>query len=523
MNGPESDTSDSAATHYVALIVLGLGDQGKRALKGIAIAKTKLLPSVVLELISVIEPNKREIDLAKQHFPALFEGPYREAGTSTRLPEQQLKEILQAVFESQATLGRYKKCIVYDASPTQHHFKNFCIGVHEAVRAEENQSISRDFLIYFGEKPIITFGDQASSFAEQLHVDGLSVNPHWCNFTDTASAAYHALRRIVRAEKIHIEKLQVWRSNCVALEFLVDRRRKGITGGSFVDKNIHDLPLILGLLGDSYGEDTWESSKKAFHKVVSAHVNWYLPATLAPDGEADKFLAVSLVGDPMKIAPGTALPPAEADALLRIDFEVKCAAVQATLYSSWLGLEPKQKQQLLDIFGRFQLRLIPVIAEAVKKPCDLVAGYHVEEARILFVQGTDQSGSRIELISNFFSRASNDPLWRKSYQPWAAVKRGDDSTMLGVEDSNPLAETFEQLAFEAAGMATHADSGTGPHLMGHAASVKVHAIAKSVREKLKDIFDEDVDAGRAKIVDTRKRAWSHLIVPSCFKLDVEGY
>src|SRR5439155_14277721 len=112
------------------------------------------------------------------------------------------------------------------------------------------------FFYYFGEKPLML----SQSNFKQRDFDILKNTPHWCNFIEAKNPIYPAAVQYVEENKIMIKSIRFLRYGYVGLIHLTSpQSRQGITGGSFLDKTIHDLPLTIALLKSSFTQ--WDHTR----------------------------------------------------------------------------------------------------------------------------------------------------------------------------------------------------------------------------------------------------------------------
>jgi hypothetical protein len=266
-----------------------------------------------------------------------------------------------------------------------------------------------------------------------------------------------------------------------------------------MDKSIHDIPLALLLV----------DPKRVI--VRDTITNWHLPYRLSPTN-GDQLAAVALSG--AEHEPSDGLPPAEADASVRVDIETdQSKTVEVEFVSSWFGLAGQARDRLRELKKTFALRSLDnCVARKIVRPFELTAGYDADEARIAHIVATRPDGTKLEILANLLSRRRKDG-WQRDVRPWVRLKSSEDITTLPTGDADALKSAFLEVLEGVISSQGASDCiCSPPSPIGHEMSVRVHDIARQVRDRFAETYPSTrlVEAGRAQ-------ALSRILPPHCFR------
>lgn len=480
----------------IGLVILGLGAHGPRILKHFERLSAALaVDGWDLRLVGGRDPDKAAIERCRALYPQLFSAPdFVDFDDATNLSS------ILTHFSERARRGLYQACLFYDASPTHYHLRHLVEVIDFQRRYLKKGMLTEPLFFYFGEKPILSFSEENLSFLDEALTRTLVDYPHWCNFIELKNPAFTSLMQYIKADDVRIHAMSIWRCNSVGLERYLHGGRKGVTGGAFMDKSIHDLPLILELLPDRKAE------------VHSVEAKWHLPFRLSPSRkEAD--WALSLAGE--LLGNGSYLPPAEASSKVTLKMSTAAHVSECVLNSSWLGLSSADRGEIEKIADRFSISLSDCVGERETSPEELQVGHLEEDVRLFHLVGTAADGTEIEVLANLLARDSADG-WRNSLEPWVLSKKHDLVHRIPTDNTlDQLHDAFLDVLKDVVGekRRPHNPVRASASALGHAMSLKVHDIAKEVRRTIQEAYADKrvLDIGVA-----RSQAFTKIIPPACF-------
>jgi len=479
----------------LGLIILGLGAQGKRILRHLSALSADVAKlNWELNFVGAIDTDSSAIDRCRAEFPAAFNtAAFRDFSDTNDISS------VLTYFTEQAATRQYNACLFYDASPSQLHWQNLRTVIEFDERLREREVLSETFFYYFGEKPILSYSEEDVQAFDRAFSKSLQSYPHWCDFVETKNPAFLEVEKFLDEQNFSVRKMTFWRSSCVGLERYLFSTRKGVTGGSFMDKSIHDLPLVIQLL------------KHDRVATCMAEVGGHMPLFLSADPSKED-VAMSLAGEAYD--PKSILPPAESNASVHLTLNNDAKIVDVALFSSWLGLSRGGRKAINSLVAPFSKSTRDCIASRIVNPVELVTGYAVDEARLLHIAGADRDGRDFAILANLLTR-NRDDGWARSLSPWALLKIGDQVSRLPVGDADALMACFKDVIFSVIGISERTERATDYSGLGHASSVAVHKIAKRVRDELSEKFER---SGRKLLVHpARQQAMKKLRPPHCFK------
>lgn len=299
------------ATHEIGIVIVGAaGNRGRPALEMLPkLSAQERIKGINLELVGVAEAREESrADLAS-HITALFGISHPVVGT--------LVEAIPHALQWLAAGQGQRKVIVYEASPTAHHYLHLMTVLPHS---------EREHIYYFGEKPL---------FTKQGQVDFVAHNfpgqTFFCEFIETENPVFRAANDFVRSERFQIQQMSFWRASCMGVAIAAGDGRGGVEGGALLDKAPHDLSVSLGLVGPRSVE-SW-SIKEARTHLLALHEDAFRLGTR-------NFLSVARAALLDINAPARIPEHLPADALVSFDVDLTLhgnRTIPASYLASWVG------------------------------------------------------------------------------------------------------------------------------------------------------------------------------------------
>jgi predicted dehydrogenase len=402
----------------VNVVFIGFGQMGKFGYKALTeLAEEFRKEHVDLRLV-VVEADKKVVETVQK-----FVDVEKVAFLDTSTPDQQ---VVHEVINSQFKLTSEDQFLVYDASPTHIHYKNLLAIAQKFPRAA-----------YLGEKPLVT------EHAQLKIVEKLGT-PLFCDFVETENQAVLTLRSMISRHELDINKLSFWRLNSIGLAKLFNpSARRGVTGGSLLDKCIHDLAVTVCLLKSMPGTKNWS------YVVEAAAPLALMPHSLDVD-DAGCFSTTaagfSTRNIPLGLVTGNSEKPWITDAAGFAQLQWRGVSnVLANYHYSWIGVEHfDDLATRADVSSlRERLGKLGILEDqwfsTHTTDVDLLHTFDMEDARVLVVEGS-KKGKPVTIVVNMLRR---DPI-----KPFIFLKVGNESPdMVKVEEQpygdNALARVFK--------------------------------------------------------------------------------
>lgn len=369
---------------HIYFAICGAGHMGLRALCVFPRLRSALREhDIDIALFAVIDANPATHRQVKSFLDALLVAPVNAIQPYTDL-EGCLAQFEEARPEPAGPL------LVYDASPAPYHATNLSSCLEYRKHAD---------IHYLGEKPLVMDEHELrvlrDAILPQARELGMRV---FTDFIETQSSVLSAMLSEVDRGFSPV-KFQFWREGPGGLKKLLDpRARKGVQGGSLLDKAIHDISILHAILRHR-GKLTSEIEARVTRAVLlPAAIDTLLPESLRPP-----FAFMSVTGSPIS-GPRETVHGVEyeaSDAL--VEFEITpslSGGWSAQFVTSWLGATDYTAEALAQVGcnpGDF-LGEVPVSLFGSETVVP------VRDSRLcLATDGTNQS-----LLLDFLYKASSD-------------------------------------------------------------------------------------------------------------------
>ena len=309
------------ATKDIGLVILGAaGYRGKSALEMLPrLAAEERPKGINLDLVGVAEAKEESRAELADYLAAKFGSSLPVVGT-----------LIEAIPYALSWLaaGQNRKLLVYDATPTAHHYLHLMTVLPHS---------EREHIYYFGEKPLFTREGQVNFVAH--HFPG---ETFFCEFIETENPAFRAAADFVRSEHFQIQRMSFWRASCIGVEIAVDDGRGGVEGGALLDKAPHDLSVSLGLVGPRSVQN-W-SVRQARAHLLALHEDAFHLGTRS-------FLSVARAPLHDISVPARIPEHFPADALTSFDVDLtlpESRVIPASYVASWVGIQNTEPERLLS-------------------------------------------------------------------------------------------------------------------------------------------------------------------------------
>lgn len=309
-------------TIEIGVVVVGAaGNRGRSALEMLPkLAAQERTKGINLELVGMAEAREESRADLTSHVTALFGFSRPVVGT--------LVEAIPQALRWMANGERQRKLIVYDASPTAHHYLHLMTVLPHG---------ERERIYYFGEKPLFTKEGQVDFVAHNF-----PGQTFFCEFIETENPVFRAASEFVRSKSFQIQRMSFWRASCMGVEIAAGDGRGGVEGGALLDKAPHDLSVSLGLLGPSSVEG-W-SVKEARTHLLALHEDAFRLGTR-------NFLSVARASLQDISTPARIPEHLPADALVSFDVNFTLQenrVIPASYVASWVGIQNTEQERLLS-------------------------------------------------------------------------------------------------------------------------------------------------------------------------------
>ena len=218
----------------LGIIVAGFGDFSQRTfgnlLKTIEKMNNRNHGEIQLELLAIIEPYWQAKLAAKK-----------------RLKEENLDiPVVKNIQEVRVETYGYKgKIVIRDVSSSHQHVKN-----HKACKKKKKKSLfqfDRD-IYHIVEKPIALTLEELSVYNDDNFTSVLE---------EIENPAVLTVKEYIEENRLSINSLEFWRYSSIAWIQLLEGKRMGVRGGSYMDKSIHDWAVAYFLINKpiNYNDD----------------------------------------------------------------------------------------------------------------------------------------------------------------------------------------------------------------------------------------------------------------------------
>ena len=355
-----------------------------------------------------------------------------------------------------------RKVIVYDATPTIHHYLHLMIVLPHSEREQ---------IYYFGEKPL---------FTKQGEIDFIEHTfpgqTFFCELIETENPVFRAANQFIHSQGFKIESMSFWRASCMGVSIAVGDARGGVEGGALLDKVPHDLSIAIGLIGRG-DLMQWSVTDVRTH-LLALHESAF---------RLNKRNFLSIASTALEDISSSARIPEKfpAAALFSFDVDLRLqenSGVPVTFLASWVGIQNTQIER------RFADRLAVVgmdikewlNSEEPKVSRDLQYRYQNEEVRMALVEGL-LAGRKAQLVLNLLGKFGGRRFVR------LLDENGRSELILQEEDGQDYHEkkdadllcVFKRVVEHCAGL------GSAEHV-GAEATILVHKIMLSALRKAND-------------------------------------
>ena len=309
------------ATNDIGLVILGAaGYRGRSALEMLPKLSAEEKPKGInLQLVCLSEAREESRAELADYVAAQFGFFCPVVGT--------LVEAIPYALRWLAS-GQNRMLIVYDATPTAHHYLHLMTVLPHS---------EREHIYYFGEKPLFTKEGQAEFVAHNF-----PGQTFFCEFIETENPVFRAANDFVCSEHFQIQQMSFWRASCMGVEIAAGDGRGGVEGGALLDKAPHDLSVSLGLLGPGSVE-CW-SIKEARTHLLALHEDAFRLGTR-------NFLSVARASLQDISTPACIPEHLPADALVSFDVNLTLQenrVIPASHIASWVGIQNAEPELLLS-------------------------------------------------------------------------------------------------------------------------------------------------------------------------------
>ena len=365
--------------YEIGVVILGAaGDRGGAALE--IFPKLRAAESgtgIKLKLVCLAEAKEEGRSALCGRVSALRGSPCPVVGI--------LAEAIPHALRWLAEGRRQRKVIVYDATPTIHHY------LHLMTLLPHTQ---REQIFYFGEKPL---------FTKQGEIDFIEHNfpgqTFFCEFIETENPAFRAAQEFIRTEGLEIERMSFWRASCMGVSVAAGDARGGIEGGALLDKAPHDLSVAIGLMGLCESMK-WSVSQVRTHLLALHESAFRL--------KRRNFLSVANTALKDLSVPARIPEQFPAGALVSFDVDFTSpgkTAVPVSFLASWLGLQNTRLERCLsDKLAGLGIDTNEwVNSEEPRRSKNLKYRYHNQEVRLALLEGV-LGGRRVHLVLNLLAK-----------------------------------------------------------------------------------------------------------------------
>ncbi|HEV2194954.1 MAG TPA: hypothetical protein VGR55_05205 [Candidatus Acidoferrum sp.] len=309
-------------TMEIGVVVIGAaGNRGRSALEMLPkLAAQERTKGINLELVGMAEAREESRADLTSHVTTLFGFSLPVVGT--------LVEAIPQALRWMANGERQRKLIVYDASPTAHHYLHLMTVLPHS---------ERECIYYFGEKPLFTKEGQVDFVAHNF-----PGQTFFCEFIETENPAFRAANEFIRSERLQIQRMAFWRASCMGVAIAAGDGRGGVEGGALLDKAPHDLSVSLGLL-EPRSVQSWSVHQVRAH-LLALHEDAFRLGTR-------NFLSVARSSLQDISAPARIPEHLPADALLSFDVDFTMPenrVIPASYLASWVGIQNTEPELLLS-------------------------------------------------------------------------------------------------------------------------------------------------------------------------------
>jgi hypothetical protein len=367
------------ATNNVGIVIVGAaGDRGAAALEILPkLRAEESTRGINLELVCLAEAKEDFHAGLRSKVAALLDSRCQVVGL--------LVEAIPYMLRWLADGRGQRKLIVYDATPSIHHYMHLMSVLPHT---------ERERIYYFGEKPLFTKQGQIEfiegNFAGQTF---------FCDLIETENPAFRATSEFIRAERFNIQRMFFWRASCMGVSIAAGDGRGGVEGGALLDKVPHDLSVAVGLLGP-------RNLMRSSVSQVRAHLLTLHESALQQGRRS--FLSVANtalqeIGSPVRL---DEYWPAVALVSFDVDFTLPGnVGVSVSFIASWLGIQNTRPElSFCDKLASLGIDVKEWLnSENPRTSRNQRYRYVNQEVRVALIEGL-LSGRKVHLVLNLLSK-----------------------------------------------------------------------------------------------------------------------
>ena len=252
----------------LGIIVAGYGSFSQRTFGNLLTTIERMnkgsYRGIQVELLAIIEPYWAAKGAAKKHL--------KEKGLD--IP------VVNNIEKAREELTGYTgKIIIRDVSSSSQHAKNHDLCKKQECAKQENREKQEDAKQdEDSKKDILEFGDTIFHFVEKpiaLNEDELlfykGKEHKFCSvLEEIENPAVLTVKEYIDENRLTISHLEFWRYSSIAWLQLLEGKRMGVRGGSYMDKSIHDWAVAYFLLNES-------TSEKGSHEIIASEIEMFMP------------------------------------------------------------------------------------------------------------------------------------------------------------------------------------------------------------------------------------------------------
>lgn len=197
------------------------------------------------ELLAIIEPTWQSRQEAKERL--------KKENLDTACVVKDFEQLRDFVYKYPG------KIFIRDASSSDHHAKN-----HEECAKKSN---NENKFFHFVEKPMTLSNSDLNKYRPE--------HPFSCNLLEIENPAVLTVKEYLRENRLQIKSMEFWRYCGIAWVQLLEGKRMGVRGGSYMDKTIHDWSVAYFLLSDLLNSDDIE--KVIRRGEIDAFITLFMP------------------------------------------------------------------------------------------------------------------------------------------------------------------------------------------------------------------------------------------------------
>lgn len=432
------------AANNVGIVIVGAaGDRGAAALEILPkLRAQEATQGINLELVCLAEANEDLHAALRSKAAALIDSRCHVVGL--------LVEAIPHMLRWLANGHGQRQLIVYDATPTIHHYTHLMSVLPHT---------ERERIYYFGEKPLFTKQGQIEFIEREF-----AGQTFFCDLIETENPAFRAANEFIRAERFNIQRMSFWRASCMGVTIAAGDGRGGVEGGALLDKAPHDLSVAVGLLGP-------RNVMKSSVSQVNAHLLALHESAFQRSSRSFLSVANTSLQDISFPARLDEHWPAVALASFDVDFtRPGNVVVPVSFIDSWVGIQNTHTElSLCDKFASLGIDVKEWLNhENPRTSCNQKYCYVNQEVRVALIEGL-LSGRNVHLVLNLLSKFEGRRfvyLLGGDRQREAIFEEQEESTYHEKKDAD-LLRIFQRVVEDCAGLSTAENINTEVTLLVH--------------------------------------------------------